>query len=106
MEQNTIDEGKTAAIVSYIFTPIGLLVAYILNNTVKNEFANFHIGQSVRLAILGVANWALAWLLPGFLSLVSTAISVGILVLMILGIMNAVNGKKAPLPLIGTLGGN
>jgi len=45
MEQSTIDEGKTIAIISYL-TLIGLLIAFIMNNDKKNEFAKFHIGQS------------------------------------------------------------
>ena len=105
MEQSTIDEGKTTAIISYIFTPIGLLIAYLMNNSSKNAFAQFHIEQSVRLAILGVANWALVWILPGFLSMVTSLIGLGILALMVVGIINAANGKETPLPLIGTIGG-
>lgn len=105
MEQSTIDDGKTTAIISYIFTPIGLLIAYIMNSSTKNAFAEYHIGQSVRLAILGVANYVLGSILPGMLVFISSLIGLGCLVLMILGIINAANGKKTPLPLIGTIGG-
>lgn len=105
MEQSTIDEGKTTAIISYIFTPIGLLIAYLMNNSSKNVFAQFHIGQSVRLAVLGVANMVLGWILPYSLSMITSIIGLGIFVLMVLGIINAANGKETPLPLIGTIGG-
>ncbi len=104
MNQHTIDEGKTMAIISYIFTPIGLLIAYLMNNDKKNAFAQFHIGQSVRLAILGAANYALDRILPHSMDFISTIISLGILVFMILGIVNAANGNTKKLPIIGAIG--
>lgn len=98
------EEGKTMAIISYI-TLIGLLIAYLMNNDKKNEFAKFHIGQSVRIAILGVANYVLSFFMPSSLWFVSSIVSLGILALIIIGIINAVNLKEEPLPVIGTIGG-
>lgn len=103
MDQATIDEGKTIAIISYI-TIIGLIIAYILNNSKHNSFAQFHIGQSVRIVVLAFANYLLAWVLPSSLGLITTLISLAIFVLIILGIVNAANGKTTPLPVIGTIG--
>ena len=104
MDENTVNEGKTMAIISYI-TFIGLLIAYLVNNGKKNAFTQFHIGQSFRLVILAIANMVLATFLPNSLSIVTSIISLGILVLVILGIINAANGKAVPLPIIGTIGG-
>lgn len=98
------EEGKTIAIISYI-TVIGLLIAYLMNNDKKNEFAKFHIGQSVRIAILGVANYILSFFMPSSLWFISSIVSLGILALIIIGIINAVNLKEEPLPVIGTIGG-
>jgi len=103
MDQTTISEGKTAAIISYI-TVIGLLIAYIMNSSKQNAFTKFHIGQSVRIVVLSIANSVLAYLLPNSLSMVTSIISLCILVLVILGIVNAVNDKVTPLPVIGTIG--
>jgi len=103
MDQTTISEGKTPAIISYI-TVIGLLIAYIINNSKQNTFTQFHIGQSVRIVVLSIANSVLAYLLPNSLSMLTSIISLCILVLVILGIVNAVNGKATPLPVIGTIG--
>lgn len=103
MDQTTISEGKTAAIISYI-TVIGLLIAYIMNSSKQNAFTQFHIGQSVRIVVLSIANSVLAYLLPNSLSMVTSIISLCILVLVILGIVNAVNDKVTPLPVIGTIG--
>jgi len=103
MEQHTINDGKTMAVVSYI-TLIGLLIAYLVNSSKNNEFTAYHIGQSVRVYILGLINFALASFLPASLSLITSLLSIAVLVLAILGIVNAVNGKAVPLPVIGTLG--
>lgn len=103
MEQTTIDEGKTIAIISYI-TFIGLIIAYLLNNSKHNAYAQFHIGQSVRIVVLALANSLLGWVLPYSLSIITTLIGIGILVLIILGVVNAINGKTTPLPVIGTIG--
>ncbi len=103
MDQHTINEGKTMAAVSYI-TVIGLLIAFLVNNGKRNEFTNFHIGQSVRVYLLGIANYVLAFLLPTSLGFITTLIGIGVLVLAILGIVNAINGKAVPLPVIGNLG--
>ncbi len=105
MDQSTIDEGKTIAIISYI-TLIGTLIAYLMNNDKKNEFAKFHIGQALR-----------AWLAGIVVSIISTVLvtvtGVGILgyltytglVLAILGLINAMNGKMEKIPLVGNIGG-
>ncbi len=104
MEQSVKEEGKTIAIIAYI-TLIGLLIAFFMNNDKKNEFAKFHIGQSLRISILGLANSVLAAFLPASIAIVSTIISLAVLVLWILGLVNAINLKDKPVPVIGTIGG-
>lgn len=103
MTLQTKEDGKTIAIISYI-TLIGLLIAYLMNNDKKNEFAKFHIGQAVRVAILGVANYILGFFLPFSLGILSTIIGLGVLALAIMGIINAVNLQEKKLPIIGTIG--
>lgn len=51
MDQHTIEEGKTLAIVSYL-TFIGTLIAIFLNLEKKNRFTNFHIRQMVGLILM------------------------------------------------------
>lgn len=104
MEQSVKEAGKTTAIIAYI-TLIGLLIAFIMNNSNNNAFAKFHIGQSVRVAILGLANYALSMFLPSGLGFVSSIISLAVLVFWVLGVINAINLKDKPLPIIGTIGG-
>ncbi|RKN81406.1 MULTISPECIES: hypothetical protein [Ulvibacterium] len=103
MNQQTKEDGKTIAIIAYI-TIIGLIIAFIMNNSKNNPFAKFHIGQSFRIAVLGIANSVLSTMLPSSLSIVSTIIGLGVLVLWILGLINAINLKEEPVPIIGKIG--
>ncbi|MEO1011505.1 MAG: hypothetical protein AAFX53_09380 [Bacteroidota bacterium] len=103
MSQQTKEDGKTIAIIAYI-TIIGLIIAFIMNSSKNNAFAKFHIGQSLRIAILGIANSVLGAILPGSLSIITTIIGLGVLVLWVLGLINAINLKEEPVPVIGTIG--
>ncbi|NNE77404.1 MAG: hypothetical protein HKN31_10065 [Pricia sp.] len=104
MDQNTIEEGKTMAIISYI-TLIGTLIAYIMNSSKHNEFAKFHIGQALRAWLTGIVVSILA-------SILVDVTGVGILmylqytglILAILGLMNAINGRVEKIPLVGDIG--
>ena len=106
MDQTTKEAGKTMAIISYV-TLIGTLIAYFSNQgDKKNEFVSIHIGQSLRVWILAIVlNILLRVVISitgiGFLSLISFLP----LVLAIIGIMNAMNLKAEPVPVIGTIGG-
>lgn len=51
MNEQTIEEGKTLAIVSY-FTFVGLIIAIIMNLEKKNSFTAFHIRQMLGLIIM------------------------------------------------------
>ena len=48
MNENTVFEGKTAAVLGYI-TFVGLIIGYFMNSESKNEFAAFHLRQSLGL---------------------------------------------------------
>ncbi|RTE51832.1 DUF4870 domain-containing protein [Arenibacter aquaticus] len=104
MNQQTINEGKIMAVISYI-TAIGLLIAFIVNYDKKNEFVKFHIGQSLRV-------WILAIVIGLVLRLAATSSGLGLLglirwiplVFAVIGAINANNGKLEKLPYIGTIG--
>ncbi|MEM4397780.1 MAG: hypothetical protein QW757_04115 [Candidatus Woesearchaeota archaeon] len=91
------DEGKTIAIISYI-TWIGLLIAFIMNNEKKNEFAKFHIRQSLLLTLAGFVGMFIFWI-----PLVGWVLGLGLFVLWILALISAINGEKKELPLVGKL---
>ena len=92
-------QGKTIAIISYI-TIIGLIIAFIMNNDKKDEFASYHIKQS-----LGIALTAFALSVIGIIPILGWIISIlgifFVLFLWITGLINAVSGKKKPVPVLG-----
>lgn len=92
-------DNKNIAIIAYI-TIIGLIIAYVMNNEKKDAFASFHIKQSTGLALTGLALGMI-----GMIPILGWIINIlGIFVLLymwIVGIMNAVNGKESPVPILG-----
>lgn len=96
--QETIKEGKVAAILAYI-TIIGLLIAYIMNSCKKNEFASFHIRQGLGIGLTGFAFSLLFRIVE--ISFLPSIISLLILVLVIIGLIGAIQGERKVLPVIG-----
>lgn len=103
-EQNTTnntteDNGKTIAIIAYI-TLIGLIVAFVMNNEKKLPFAQYHIRQSLGLMLTGVCLW-----IVGIVPILGWIISIlGMFVMIfmwIMGLINALNNKQKPIPLLG-----
>ncbi|WP_149302960.1 DUF4870 domain-containing protein [Pareuzebyella sediminis] len=104
MDQNTIDEGKTIAIISYI-TLIGTLVAYLMNNSKQNEFAKFHIGQALRAWLTGILVTIIAGMLVSITGIeILMYLQYTGLILAILGLINAMNGRMEEIPLVGHIG--
>lgn len=99
MKNQTIQEGKTMAIISYL-TWIGTLIAFIMNNDKHNSFAAFHIRQMIGLALFSIGN--------GFIGRyagmpVAFIIGIGLFVLWIIGFLGAINGEEKKVPLLGDL---
>ena len=104
MEQSTIDEGKTIAIIAYV-TLIGTLIAWFMNKDKNNEFAKFHIGQALRAWIAGFVIWIIANVLVMITGVtVLSYLRYAGWVLAILGLINASNGKMEKIPLVGDIG--
>lgn len=100
MDKQTIDEGKTAAIFSYILI-VGVLIALSMNSESKNRYAAFHIRQGLGLTltfiILGVS-------ISSFESIyVAAPMWVFISILTVYGLFTAAKGDVTPLPLLGKL---
>lgn len=98
MENQTIKEGKTLAIVSYL-TYIGTIIAFILNNEKKNEFASFHLRQAVGLGII----YLLVEILTAFSShgIFKSSFYIFLLVLWFIGFIGAINGEYKKVPILG-----
>ena len=98
MDQQTIKEGKTLALVSYIWL-IGIIIAFFLNNEKRNPFVYFHIRQSLGLWL---TMWALGLIITNFDSLM---ISISFLIffgsLFVFAFVTCLGGKMHPVPLVG-----
>lgn len=106
---------KTVGIVAYI-TLIGFIIAIVMNNDKKGDeksFGAYHlrqslgiiiaaigtmIGLSIIMAILTAISWRLGLTVS---SILYPIMYLAILAFVIIGIINASNGEKKPLPLIG-----
>ncbi|NEW79781.1 MAG: hypothetical protein GZ086_10245 [Gelidibacter sp.] len=99
MENQTVQEGKTMALISYI-TWIGTLIAFVMNNDKHNSFAAFHIRQMVGLSLFAFG--------IGFLSKYIGTFGFGIIgiflfILWVIGFMGAIKGEEKKVPFVGDL---
>lgn len=109
------DTDKTVGIVAYI-TLIGFIIAIVINNDKKGEeknFGAFHLRQSLGIIVAAIGVMIGLAILIAILSAISLSLGftlggilyplmyLAILAMVIIGIINAANGEKKPLPLIG-----
>jgi len=88
----------TMAVVAYILFFVPLLTG----DAKKDPFVKYHVKQGLVLFLLVVLINVIGWVVPFYLwYMISWILSLGTLVLFILGIINAVNGKQTPLPVVG-----
>ncbi|MBV7268076.1 hypothetical protein [Winogradskyella luteola] len=98
MNQNTIDEGKTLAVVAYL-TLFGTLIAFFMNQDKKNPFTSFHTRQALGLGLLYIM---IAFVVSSFNSInISMAFWLFFSILYLYGIFGAVTGKVNKIPLLG-----
>jgi len=90
---------KTIAIIAYL-TIIGLVVAFVLNNDKKDEFAAFHIKQSLGLIIISLGLFIIG-MIPILGWILSFLGSIFLLYLWIMGLVNAINHNAKPVPILG-----
>lgn len=100
-DNSSLNEGKNIAIIAYI-TLIGLIIAFVQNGEKKNSFAAYHIRQSLGLICTSFA-LALVNIIPILGWIVSILGVIFIMVLWVIGLLNAVNGKEKPIPVLGNL---
>ena len=97
MQNNTVKEGKTMAIISYLWW-LGFIIAFITNSTKKNSFVSFHIRQSIGLLLMNLVT-GLAYKYvgntAGFILLAGTFVLWGI------ALISAFNGEEKEVPVLG-----
>ena len=98
MDNQTIEQGKTLALVSYIWL-IGIVIAYYSNNDKKNPFVYFHVRQSLGLWL---SLWAIGLVISNF-DMIALSIAFWLFfgVLFIYAFATASSGKVYPVPLVG-----
>jgi uncharacterized membrane protein len=97
---NTIEEGKSIAITSYILI-VGVLIAMSMNSENKNSFASFHIRQALGLSLTFISFGALTSNFDSFYITFPMWICVSIL--WTYAIFTAIQGQTKPIPLVGNL---
>jgi len=107
-------DNKTTALVSYI-TIIGWLISFFsYKGQEKNSLVSYHLKQSFGLfiasVVYGIGAWiifailgAISWGLAAAIGMILYLCSLVFIVLMVIGIINASNGKETPLPIIGKM---
>lgn len=103
-----IESGKIISLVGYIICLVAI-IPFVQRN---NRFSLFHAKQALSLLVVSLGLSVVAFVL-GFVfgmiglgivaTIISLAMSIGLLGLVVLGATNAWNGRMAPLPLIGGL---
>lgn len=97
---NSIEEGKTAAITSYILI-VGVLIGMSMNSENKNSFASFHIRQALGLSLAFISFGAIISNFDSFF--ITFPMWIYISVLWSYGIFSAIQGQTRPIPLVGEL---
>jgi len=104
----TTEEDKTQAILAYC-TLIGFIIAIVMNSSNKTQIGAYHLRQSLGLLCTGFAVWIVIMImmfipfLGVLMVFLGPIIWIFILVLLIMGIINAANGQMKPLPVVGQL---
>lgn len=90
-----VESGKVLAALCYV-PYIGLVVSIICLVQKNNAFTLFHAKQALTLYIAVLLSFVIVCLVPLWLILQAV-----FLVFWVLGLVNAIQGKYAPLPVIG-----
>ncbi len=98
MENYTVKEGKTNAIISHFFI-IGTIIALILNKDKKNPFTSFHIRQTLGLnALYILSGWVVMTYISFFIAII---INIILFIFWIIGLIGALKGEEEKIPLLG-----
>ena len=100
MAKDDGSEGKLWAVLAYLLGIIGFLLVFLIKK--DNQFAMYHAKQSLVLFIAGVIVSVVGGMIPiiGWFIILPIG-SLIVLILAIIGIINAVTGKEKPVPLLG-----
>lgn len=103
-----IEQNKIMGVLAYL----SWLVLIPIFAAPKSKFARYHANQGLVLAISEIAYWiataiinailyAISWRLGSIVSTLLSIINIGFLIITVIGIINAANGKAKELPIVG-----
>jgi uncharacterized membrane protein len=92
------DNRKIMSAIAYI-GPL-VIISYALAH--EDPVVKFHIKQGLSLLVVWAATWVISWMIWIFAP-VAFILQIAFFFLMVIGVMNAVNGKEKELPLVGRL---
>tara|TARA_B100000809_G_C15005098_1_gene482928 strand:- start:681 stop:1007 length:327 start_codon:yes stop_codon:yes gene_type:complete len=98
MENHTVNEGKTAAIVSH-FWIIGLIIAFVMNLNKKNFFTSFYIRQMIGLNLIQFINRAVIFKYLG--ETAGWIVGAFLIIFWFMSLFSAVKGEEKELPYVG-----
>ncbi len=97
----TSKKSKAAAIISYLFVWIGVIVAFILRDK-DDALSRHHLNQAIVLSTLECIA-SLMIKLGGIFAVVGEVADVALLILILMGVYRAAKGSDEPLPIIGNI---
>jgi len=100
MTEQTIQEGKTMAFVSYLWL-FGLIIAMVMNSEKSNQFTSFHNRQALGLWLTFMALGYFISYFDNWLITMSFWIFYG--ALFIYAMFTAITGRAIATPIVGSL---
>lgn len=92
------NNGKTIAMIAYL-TLIGWIVAFIMHNNNKTDFAAFHLRQMLGIIIVGIGLNVIG-IFSG-VEILFWICRVLAILLWVIGFMGAIQGEKKLVPIVG-----
>lgn len=93
------ENGKTAGILAYLL--VGIIWFFADEKIKRDEFAKFHVKQSLVLLIISIGGYIILGLIPVLGWIIMPFFGLATFAFAVLGIINAAQGQKKELPFIG-----
>ena len=98
-EPRDIDENRYMAILAYL----NVLVIIPLLIRGYSPYVRYHCNQGLALLIVTIAIAVAANIIPFLVWIISAVGSLFVLLCIVIGVLNALNGRTTPLPIIGNM---
>ena len=106
MPKQKVDDEKLFAFLCYLISIVGVIIVLVTKKD-RKDFSIYHAGQGIALFVTWLVLWVFTIILrfiPVIGWLISSIVLIIVILFWIIGMINALNGKKVPLPIIGSYG--